>query len=35
MELSTVRMMNTIPWKKQTVSQATDFHPSEVPLMVL
>jgi hypothetical protein len=28
-------MVNTIPWKKQAVSQAIDFHPSEVPLIVL
>jgi hypothetical protein len=27
--------MKTIPGKKQEVSQATDFHPSEVPLIVL
>jgi hypothetical protein len=35
MEFSTLRMMKTIPGKKQEVSQATYFQPSKVPLIVL
>lgn len=35
MEFSTVKMIKTMPGKKQEVNQATDFHPSVDCLIVL
>jgi hypothetical protein len=35
MEFSTVKMIKTMPGKKQEVNQATDFHPSVLCLIVL